>query len=263
MPILAEIFRYPVKSTWGEALSSCDMTTMGLPWDRAFMVADVQGRMVTGRTAPRLVQVMARVENGTLTLSAPEMPELARSTALFDRPVPASIWQDNFTAYTGPDQVDAWLSDFLGKPVHLLYVGVESARRMRTRPQQALSFADGYPLLLIGQASLDDLNQRIGREFSMRCFRPNLVIADALPYAEDDWKKIRIGGEVVLRIEKPCERCVFTTVDPQTGEKSSDQEPLRTLAGFRKTPAGVLFGQNMTIEQGGRLTSGMAVEILE
>ena len=262
MPILAEIFRYPVKSTWGEGLLSCDVSEMGLPWDRAFMLADEQGRMVTGRTDPRLVKLVARIENGILTLSAPQSLDLALPIACFDRPAPASVWKDNFTAYSGSDRVDAWLSNFLGKPVHLLYVGEKSARCMRTRPEQRLSFADAYPLLLIGQASLDDLNRRIGREFPMRCFRPNLVIEGAEPYAEDAWKKIRIG-EVILRMEKPCERCAFTTVDPYTGEKSADQEPLRTLAGFRKTEAGVLFGQNVTVERGGHLNSGMTVEILE
>ncbi|MBS1157151.1 MAG: hypothetical protein H6R07_3075 [Proteobacteria bacterium] len=262
MPTLTEIYRYPVKSTWGELLPASDVGPMGLPFDRAWMVADESGRMITGRTEPRLVQIKVRVDDSTLTLSAPGREVLVVPRSQFNQPMPASVWKDEFPAFAGAKPADEWLSGFLGKPVWLLYVGAASARRVRRRPEVALSFADAYPLLLIGQGSLDELNRRVGRDLSMRRFRPNLVVTGSEAFAEDRWKKIRIG-EVIFSIEKPCERCAFTTVDPETGEKSSDQEPLRTLATFRRTPDGVLFGQNAVAEGAGQIALGMEVEILE
>jgi uncharacterized protein YcbX len=124
-----------------------------------------------------------------------------------------------------------------------------------------LSFADGFPLLIIGQASLDDLSARVGRPLAMERFRPNLVVSGAPAFAEDGWKRIRIGG-ITFRIVKPCERCVFTTVDPHIRRKSLDQEPLRTFAKYRKTPEGVIFGQNVIAEGAGELRVGMEVEVL-
>lgn len=262
MPTLSEIHRYPIKSTAGEPLPVSEITPSGLPFDRAFMVADASGRMVTGRTDPRLVQVVARADGATLTLAAPGCASLAVPLSVFNQPAPASVWKDEFPAFCGAGQADAWLSAWLGRPVRLLFIGQESARRVRSQPEVALGFADGFPLLLIGQGSLDELNRRVGRELAMARFRPNLVVTGAAPFAEDTWRRIRIG-EVILRIEKPCERCVFTTVDPQTGKKSADQEPLRALATFRKTPAGVLFGQNVLVETAGQIAAGMEVEILE
>lgn len=261
MPILTEIYRYPVKSTRGELLPDCEVTPSGLPFDRNWMIADESGRMITGRTDPRLVQVLARTDACTLQLSAPGCEVLDVPLTLFSQPMPASVWKDDFPAFCGANAADRWLSAFLGKPVRLLYAGEKSARRVRVQPDIPLGFADGFPLLLIGQGSLGELNRRIGRDLAMARFRPNLVVAGAEPFAEDGWKKIRIG-EVVINIIKPCERCVFTTVDPQSGEKTPDQEPLRTLASFRKTPAGVLFGQNVIAENSGWIKSGMEIEIL-
>lgn len=262
MATLTEIYRYPVKSTRGELLLTSEVGAMGLPFDRAWMVADETGRMITGRTEPRLVQIKVLVDDSTLTLSAPGCAALVVFRRVFNQPMPASVWKDEFPVFAGASTADEWLSGFLGKPVRLLYIGAASARRVRRRPEVDLSFADAYPLLLIGQGSLDELNRRIGRDLSMRRFRPNLVVAGCEAFAEDGWKKIRIG-EVIFSIEKPCERCAFTTVDPESGEKSSDQEPLRTLATFRRTPAGVLFGQNVIAENTGQIASGMEVEFLE
>lgn len=262
MPTLSALYRYPIKSTRGDAITETTIAATGLPFDRHWMVADANGRMVTGRTDPRLVLIRAVPEGGSLYLSAPGMADLAIALSDFSTPHQASVWRDEFAAQTGSHAANDWLSTFLGHPVQLLYVGAEPQRRVRARPELPLGFADGYPLLLIGEGSLAELNRRAGQDFAMERFRPNLVIADAAPFAEDGWRQIQIG-EVVLSLMKPCERCVFTTVDPQTGLKSSDQEPLRTLAQFRKTSDGVIFGQNAVAENTGLLQVGMAVRILD
>ncbi len=261
---LAAIHHYPVKSCRGQSLVASALTPHGLPFDRSWMVANAAGRMVTGRTHPALVLVGAEPDAQGLTLTAPGMAPLFVPTAAFTVPHPASVWKDDFSAWHGAVDADAWLSTYLGEAVRLLWTGEETSRRLQeTIP---VSFADGYPLLLIGAASLIDLNQRVGRDLSMQRFRPNLVVSGSAPFAEDGWRRIAIG-DVVLGLSKPCERCVFTTVDPATGSKSPDQEPLRSLAAFRKAPkeagGGVLFGQNVIVERGDYLAVGMPVVILD
>jgi uncharacterized protein YcbX len=125
-----------------------------------------------------------------------------------------------------------------------------------------VAFADGYPLLLIGEASRLALSETVGRELEMLRFRPNLVIEGSAPYAEDNWKRIRIG-DIELRVVKPCARCIMTTVDPKTGERSADREPFATLQKHRSTADGAMFGQNLVNDGNGRLEVGMPVEILE
>jgi len=124
-----------------------------------------------------------------------------------------------------------------------------------------VAFADGFPLLLIGQGSLDDLCARVGRPLEMLRFRPNLVVEGAAPYAEDGWKRIRIGS-LEFRVVKGCSRCIMTTLDPQSGERSADREPLATLRGYRQRDGEVYFGQNLIACGTGQLALGMPVEVL-
>jgi uncharacterized protein YcbX len=123
-------------------------------------------------------------------------------------------------------------------------------------PGARVSFADGFPFLLISEESLADLNGRLAVPLPMNRFRPNLVVAGCEPYAEDGWKEIRIG-DVKLRVVKPCERCLVTTTDQATGERG--KEPLRTLATYRKVGNDVMFGQNVVHENTGELRVGDAV----
>lgn len=259
--VLSALFRYPVKSMAGEFLHRSSVGPLGLPHDRAWMVADRAGRLVTGRDFPELVLVRATPGEDGVTLAAPGRPTLVVPNAAFSAAHEATVWSDCFPARHGAQEADDWLSSYLGARVKFLWTGPVTARRVKGHPDVPLSFADGFPLLLIGEASREDLSRRVGRPLAMARFRPNLVISGAEPYAEDDWQTLRIGS-VIFRLEKPCERCVFTTVDPETGEKGRDQEPLRTLAGYRKTPAGVIFGRNVIAEGEGVLEVGMPVEIL-
>lgn len=261
MPALCALYRYPVKSTRGEAMAEAKLAATGLPFDRHWMVADATGRTITGRTDPRLVLVRAQVIAETLALSAPSMTSLSIPLTAFQQAQTASVWEDDFPAKTGSRAADDWLSTYLGRPVQLLYVGTQPHRRLRGRPDIPLGFADSHPLLLMGEGSLAELNRRARQDFTMARFRPNLVIAGAEPFAEDHWRHICIG-EVTFSLMKPCDRCAFTMVDPETGRKATDQEPMRTLATFRKSPEGVLFGQYAVAENPGTLKVGMPVEIL-
>lgn len=246
----------------GESLDASPVGPHGLPYDRMWMVADEGGRFVTGRTHPELVLVSARPGPAGVTLSAPGRDELFVPNSAFTEAWPTTVWGSEFPAWRGATEADAWISAYLGSRLRFMWIGAATARRVKTDSDVPLTFADGYPLLLIGQASLDALSARLGRPLAMARFRPNLVVSGAEAFAEDSWKRIRIGG-AIFRIAKPCERCVFTTVDPDTGHKALDQEPLRTLAKFRKAPDGVLFGQNVIAEGETELVVGMPVEVLD
>ncbi|MBL8446359.1 MAG: MOSC domain-containing protein [Zoogloeaceae bacterium] len=259
--VLSALFRYPVKSMAGESLAQSPVGPLGLPHDREWMVADRAGRLVTGRDFPELVLVRATPGEAGVALAAPGRPNLFVPNVAFSAAHEATVWSDRFPAWHGAQEADDWLSSYLGARVKLLWTGPATARRVKGHPDVPLSFADGFPLLLIGEASRENLSQRVGRSLAMARFRPNLVISGAAPYAEDDWQTLRIGL-VTFRLEKPCERCVFTTVDPDTGEKGGDQEPLRTLAKYRKTPDGVIFGRNVVAEGEGMLEVGMPVTVL-
>jgi uncharacterized protein YcbX len=180
------------------------------------------------------------------------MDPLSLSEPPADGPtVGVRIWRDDVTAHTVSAAADAWLSEFLGAPCSLVYQHEQDLRPI-SDPQHAtgdddiVSFADGYPLLLIGSASLAALNQRLQRPVAMDRFRPNLVVDTTTPFIEDSWSQVRIG-DTRFEVAKRCARCVFTTVDPATGEVDADGEPLRTLRGFRldKAARGVMFGVNL------------------
>lgn len=264
MPELTVLYRYVVKSCRGERLTQALATPMGLPLDRHWMVADDVGVMLTGREEPRLVCITVTVDEvgDELLLQAPGMADLHVSRHAFCVPIATKVWLDEFTAWGGYSPANAWLSQFVGYGVQLLHIGEESMRRPPNRPDMQLSFSDAYPLLLLNTTSLEALNAKIGREMVIERFRPNLVVSGAEAFAEDHWRRLRIG-DVTFVVEKTCERCVFTTVDPVSGELSHDQQPLRALAKFRRQDKAVIFGMNLRAENSGELRIGMQVEILE
>ncbi|HHY0429197.1 TPA: MOSC domain-containing protein, partial [Vibrio parahaemolyticus] len=175
---------------------------------------------------------------------------------------PATVWKDTFTAYTTTDDADDWFSQVLGQRVELLFSG-EQSNRVRESLGQNVSFADGYPVLVISQASLEELNKRSSEQHSMDQFRTNLVVSDTKPFEEDSWKRIRIG-EVEFESLKPCERCILTTINTQRGTFRESKEPLKTLQQFRANErGGVFFGQNLVARNEGIIRQGDKVEVLE
>jgi hypothetical protein len=176
-----------------------------------------------------------------------------------------TVWRSTLPAATATETAALWLSDILGRPCHLVFMADPASRPVDpayAQPHDTVSFADGFPVLLASTASLDDLNTRLANPVPIGRFRPNLVVSNAVPWAEDAWRRIRIG-DVVFRLPKPCTRCIVTTVDQQTGERPDPQEPLRTLATFRRGAGGVMFGQNMVPEAPGRISVGDTVHVLE
>lgn len=261
---LLGLYRYPLKSAAAECLDAATVEPRGLAGDRRWMVVDADGRFVTGRQHARLPLVRARVEGDDLLLAATGMPELRVSPAPEQPRIAVTVWKDRVDAQPADHAADAWISGFLGQPARLVHMDMAAHRAVDpgyARPGDEVSFADGFPLLAISQASLDGLNARLGQPVSMLRFRPNLVIGGTTPHAEDGWRRVRIG-EVEFDVVKPCTRCVFTTVDPERGERDPSGEPLRTLLGYRRGPTGVTFGQNLIPRGNGTLRLGDAVEAL-
>jgi len=267
VPHVSALYRYPLKSAIGEPLPALELDALGVAGDRRWMlVEEDSGRFLTQRALPQMAHLLARWnETGGLRLSAPGLPDL-------DVPRPGSdaawrgvvIWKDALQAPDAGDTAAEWLSRFIGKRCRLVYMPTERGRLIAgaLASSEKVAFPDGFPLLLIGQASLDDLQARVGRPLEMRRFRPNLVIEGASAFAEDGWKRIRIGGQV-FRVAGGCSRCILTTIDPDLGERSPDREPLTTLKTYREREGQVYFGQNLVHEGPGRLEVGMAVEILD
>ncbi|CAH8236858.1 Flavodoxin reductases (ferredoxin-NADPH reductases) family 1 [Vibrio aestuarianus] len=260
---LSQINIYPVKSVAGISQSTAWVEKQGLAFDRRFMVALADGSMVTARKYPSMVKISSMlVADGLIFTAANQSPLKLRYVDFKMQPASAQVWSDNFTAYTTTDDADDWFSEALGQRVELLFTG-EQSNRVREKIGHNVSFADGYPVLVISQASLDELNRRSPEQHSMDQFRTNLVVTANEPFAEDGWKRIRIG-DVEFESVKPCERCILTTVDVNKGEFRPTKEPLRTLSQFRANErGGVFFGQNLVAKNEGMIRVGDTVEVLE
>ena len=265
---LSALYRYPLKSGKAEVLQRIGLDKLGLDGDRRWMLVDeASGRFLTQRAVAKMSQLSALWNaSGGLTLSSPGYAPLEVPLPGGDAELRGvTIWRDTLRVPDAGDEAAAWVSEFIGKPTRLVQMPLERARTTQAgfgKDDDQVAFADGYPLLVIGQASLDDLSQRIGRPMEMLRFRPNLVIEGGEPFAEDGWKRLRIG-DVEFRAVKPCSRCILTTIDPQTGERSADREPFATLEAYRKTEEGAIFGQNLVNDGAGHLEVGMPVTILE
>ncbi|QRY78620.1 MOSC domain-containing protein [Pseudomonas sp. PDNC002] len=269
MYTLSELYRYPVKSTAYEPLESVRLDALGVEGDRRWMVVDTaNGRFLTQRLLPQMGRIEARWQDGfqALRLRAPGMDDLlVEVPGRDDNLRGVLIWRDILQVPDAGDAVARWLSAFLDRDVRLVQMPEQRARQVDTAyaaPGEHVHFADGFPLLLIGQGSLDDLSAKVGRPLEMLRFRPNLVVTGAAPFAEDSWKRIRIG-DVTFKVAKPCSRCILTTIDPHTGERDAAREPLATLLGYRNVNGEALFGQNLLAESHGELKLGMPVEVLE
>jgi uncharacterized protein YcbX len=259
MPRLTGLFIYPVKSLRGCAVPVAELDAMGFVGDRRFLVVDPTGKFLTQRVLPGMARITAQLSAGALSLSAEGAGQVSVPTAS-DPAAPlrtVSVWKhEGLQAEDCGDTAAAWLSDFLATPVRLVRAGARFHRpvtKSAAQPGDLVHFGDAEPLLIIGQASLDQLNDRIqengGTPVPMDRFRPNIVVNGSAPFAEDSWAKLRIGS-VVLRNGGPCARCIVTTTDQLTGEREG-KEPLKTLATFRRDatdPTDVNFGMNLINE---------------
>lgn len=268
---LSEITTYPVKSCRGHHAESVEVEPWGLAGDRRWMLVDPDGVLITARERPRLLLVVPTVgADGGLRFTAPDAPDLDVPVPRGDG-VPVQVFGDALQSIPAGDAAHDWFTALLGRPARLVHLADPTQRPVSpdfARPDDRVSFADGYPLLLTTTASLDALNDLIAAgprpeegPLPMARFRPNVVIGGAAPWAEDGWRTLRIGA-ATFRAPKGCERCVMTTTDPATAARG--KEPITTLARHRRWDGKTWFGMNLVPDNPGvRISVGDEVEILD
>jgi len=263
--ILSDIRIYPVKSLTGISVDESSVFPHGLNNDRLLMLIDDSGLFITQRKYPQLALVNTNIDNDKLRVTAPDRPDLMISENDFaSETIYVKIWRDECDGRVASEKINHWFSRFLNMPVRLIKYNHKKSRAINPDYSQKgdiVSYADAYPLLVISKASLDDLNSRLQVSVTMNNFRPNLIVDGCEAYAEDIWKKIRIG-KVEFDAVKKCDRCILTTIDPKTGIKDANRQPFNTLTEYRKEQGGVMFGMNLIPRSNGTLYINDQVEII-
>ncbi len=266
--MLTSIHIYPLKGGRGLDLGAAAVETWGLAGDRRWMLADENFRFISQREHASMARLVVRFGPGAgLRVSAEGHAPLAVPVPDGADLVKVTVWDAAMLAAGAGPEADAWFSAYLGQPARLVYLDDPTRRAVDPgygRPGDVVNFADGFPLLLTSAASLDQLGGWLTADgdqpVPMNRFRPNLVVTGFEPWAEDRWRRIRIG-DVSFRVAKPCGRCVVTTTDQLTGARG--RQPLRMLARHRRFGKELVFGQNLIPETPGHLQVGDPVEITD
>ncbi len=277
MPFISELVIYPIKSCSGISLRSATITPAGLMtqyiYDREWMVIDEEGHFLSQREYPNMAQIVPRLKADTLELRAPGM---LRLEIPLDLPHPdettirhVQVWDDTVPAYDCDEMTATWFSNAIGTPCRLVRFHPDAKRRAESKWVGELDaptlFSDGYPLLVISSAALDELNQRLQAQdcapLPMNRFRPNIVISDSLPHEEDVADTLVIGA-ATLKPVKPCARCPIASVNQETGQREDD--PLEILSGYRADPrldGAITFGMNAVLLEGADTVLSIGQEV--
>lgn len=265
---LSQIITYPLKSAAGNYAETGDVTSRGLKNDRHWVLLDSENQAITARAFPKLLQIQPEVKKSGLSITH----NISGEKIHFETPIDQSslsqlnIFSEQATGLAIGNTANEWFSNYLGVACRLAFMSPESHRDFALsrggKEGDVVSYADEAPFLLLSEASVADLNSRLDSPVTLKHFRPNLVIKGCDAYAEDQWKMIRIG-ECEFEVAQLCKRCVFTTINPETQEKSPKGEPLRTLASYKKHPkGGVAFGVHLVARKLGVINKGDLIEIL-
>ena len=267
---LSEITIYPIKSLGGIALESSIVERRGLKYDRRWMLVDTDYKFLTQREFPKMATVKVGIMKNGLNVSANgKSLEIPFETSGEETKV-VKVWSSRVRAKIYDKAINEWFSEILQTDCKLVLMPETTTRKVShfyaVHQDDAVSFADGYPILLAGEASLANLNDKLDTPVPMNRFRPNLVFTGGEAFAEDTWQQIKIGA-ALFHVVKPCGRCVMTTIDQKSGEKQGT-EPLKTLANYRiptrSTKKKILFGQNLIAENVGESVNvGDVIEVIE
>ena len=261
---VSELFIYPIKSLGGIAVSSAAVTERGLQYDRRWMLIDEYNTFLTQREVAAMALFdVATHEEGLLVTYKPDgaailIPFEPQTIEMLT----VEVWSDQCNAVVVSGEANQWFSDKLGISCRLVYMPDAVKRSVDTQyaiDKEIVSFADGYPMLLIGQSSLDDLNSRLQEELTIQRFRPNIVFTGGEPFEEDELEEFKIKGILFYGV-KLCARCVITTINPDTAIKG--KEPLRTLATYRMRNNNIYFGQNLLHKGEGSIQVGDTIEVI-
>ncbi len=249
---------YPVKSCAGVSVNEALLIETGLEFDRAWMVVGPQGEFVTQRELPRMALIQPTLKHTEVVLRAPGMLALHLAIDGVEGPVRVKVWNDEVAAYDMGDLAAQWFSDFLGRKLRLVRFDPEQKRLSNKKWTGDIdaenAFSDGFPVLVISEASLAELNQRLKEPVTMARFRPNLVLSGLDAHGEDQLDEIRFDtpeGPVRLKLVKPCARCPIPNVNPLTGEPGT--EPGDTLSTYRTNvllDGAITFGMNAVFVEG-------------
>lgn len=255
---VTQLFIYPVKSFAGISVEQSELDDMGLKYDRRWMVVSPEGVFITQRTVPKMSMIHTQINKGKLILSTEgkvshEVPEISSTSKKLE----VNVWNDNVLATKVGDDTDKWISDILGFDCHLVYIEDEVIRQCDldfSEEGERTGFADGFPILIISEESLTDLNNRLESPVDMRRFRPNIVISGIEAFAEDKFSNFSINN-VEMKAVKLCSRCPMPMVDPDLGERTSP-EPILTLSKYRKWDNKIFFGMNIIHKNQGEISVG-------
>ena len=264
---ISQLFIYPIKSLGGISVEKIPVTDRGLQYDRRYMLVDEHNRFLTQREYPVMALLQTVIDGNNLMvhhkksidlkLRLPLIPENEGDTTR------VQVWDDICEAIYVSPSADEWFSERIGLSCRLVYMRETSRRPVNKKyamKDEITSFADGYPILMIGQSSLDDLNSRMQESLSINRFRPNIVFTGGRPFEEDTMEHFIVNGIQYYAV-KPCARCVITTTDQETG--ITGKEPLKTLASYRRIRNEVWFGQNILMEGTGFISVGDSIEVIK
>lgn len=256
---ITQLYIYPVKSLGGKRLEESDVSDRGLALDRRWLLVDHENVFITQRKYPELSRFQPSIQEGKLTITDKQsgrsvtLPEIGSGVER----EPVRVWDDIFPAVEVQREVSDWFSELLKMPVRLMYQPDESHRKVNKKyavsGDEIVSAADGYPVLMISESSLEELNDRMELKVEMSRFRPNIVISGIAAHEEDQLGEVAIGT-AVLKGVKPCGRCLMVDRDAETGQVSG--EVLKTLSAYRKAGNSVNFGQNLLVIKEGKIKVG-------
>jgi uncharacterized protein YcbX len=262
---ISDLFIYPIKSLGGIAVNEAVVTDRGFAYDRRWMLIDSHNRFLSQRQIPKMALLkVAFTATGLSITYAPvntniEIPFESQTSQFAE----VSVWDDVCTGQYVSQEADEWFSNILNIPCRLVFMPDETLRQVDRKyaaEGMITSFADAFPMLLISQASLDDLSRRVGWPVSMNRFRPNIVYTGGNPYAEDELAHFTIGNIDFYGV-KLCARCPIPGIDQDTA--ISGKEPIKTLSAYRRRQNKIYFGQNLIHSGTGVLKLGDTLQVLE
>jgi uncharacterized protein YcbX len=258
--IVSKLFEYPVKGLLGNEICCATVNRRGLAMDRRWMLVDDQGDFLSQRQLPSLTQFQPEHQDYLTIKHLPSGDSKSIEAVDFTGLLKVVVWGQECEAHGAANGINQWLSDKLKSSVSLVYMDDNDIRQAESPSENDIvSFADAYPVLLTTEASFHDLNTRLDESIDINRFRPNIVIDGDLPFAEDNWQKVKIGN-VVFKVIKRCARCHVINIDQQSGQAT--KEPLKTLSTYRKEGNKVNFGVNLIPETTGILHEADEVVVL-
>lgn len=262
---VSELWVYPIKSLGGIQVSEAKVTDRGFLHDRRWMLIDEQGKFLSQREHASLALLQVGFRNEGLSVFVKNKPQWKIEIPFLETAenLQVQIWEDTCRAWLYPNFINEFFSEYLHRKARLVYMPDDSHRKVDgkyAQNEEITSFADGYPFLLIGQSSLNDLNSKLSEPLPMNRFRPNIVFEGGEAFVEDSWKEFQIG-QIDFFCVKPCARCVVTTISQENAKQG--KEPLKTLSTYRKFGNKILFGQNLLHKGEGIICVGDTINVKE